>query len=272
VAGTAGCGGDTKDRLSGLSPDEILRRSTAAASELTAYRLTADGKIQATVTPGAIPMLLTQTLGPGVSFSGEGPVNDDDATFDMDVTLSGLPRLQANVTKVGGGLFVGVVGTDYRVDVPRQQVARVRPARLVEGLLNWAEAPREVGREDVDGTSTVHLAATIADRAVADAAEALSDVAPGLVPPATLRRARAQVLAGVSERAVDMWIGTDDVLPRRITVRLRFAGKVDAFPQLRSASLELDLRISDLGEAVQITAPQTDEVLDLDRLGALAGG
>jgi hypothetical protein len=138
--------------------------------------------------------------------------------------------------------------------------------------MNWAEAPREVGREDVDGTSTVHLAATIGDLAVADAAGALSDVAPGLVPPATVRRARAQVLAGISERAVDMWIGTDDVLPRRITVRLRFAGKVDAFPQLRSASLELDLRISDLGEAVQITAPQTTEVLDLDRLGALAGG
>jgi hypothetical protein len=219
-----------------------------------------------------VPALVAQTLRPGVSFSGEGPINGDDATFDVDVTLSGLPPLQANVTKVGGGLYVGLVGTDYRVDVPRNRVAQVRPAGLAAGLLGWAMNPREVGREDVDGTPTVHLAATIADGAVADAASALRAIAPGLVPEAALRKAQIQLLAGAQKRTIDVWVGREDVLPRRITVGLEFTGRVAALPQLRSGSLDLDLRLSDLGEAVTITAPKTTEVLDLERLGALAGG
>jgi hypothetical protein len=266
----AGCGGnETTDRVAGLTADEILSQSTAAAADLTAFRLAADATIAADVAPGTLPKLVEQALSDPVAISGQGPVNGDDASFDLDAEIPGLPRLQANLTKVGGELFVGVLLTDYKVDLPEEQVASVVPGRLPAGLMAWATEPREAGRETVDGVETVHLAAQI------DPARAFADLAPLLqaIQGAPLPAATQKQLAGaLATRTMDLWIGIDDLLPRRIHTKLDYAGGVAAVRALRSANLDLDLRLSKLGEEVPITAPATTEVLDLARLQALAGG
>lgn len=270
----AGCGGGgSTDRVSGLTADEILRQSTVAADGLTAFTLTADATMQARVAGGALPALITQALAGSVKVQGTGPVNGDSASFDFDATLPGLPTIQGNLTKVGGDLYAGVLGTDYKVALPKDQVAAVVPANLVSGLLGWATDPAEAGRETVDGTKTVHLTAKIDLKQALDAiSRAVSAVGGGDVSPAELRRSQAQLQVAVTEQALDLWIGIDDLIPRRIAAKLRFAGRIDALPALRSGSFDLDTRYSNIGEEVVITAPATTEVLDLARLRSLAGG
>ncbi len=270
----AGCGGGgSTDRVSGLTADEILRQSTVAADGLTAFTLTGNATVQAKVAGGALPALVTQALAGSVKVQGTGPINGDSVSFDFDATLSGLPTIQGNLTKVGGDLYLGVLGMDYKVALPKEQVAAVVPADLVAGLLGWATEPAEAGRETVDGTKTVHLTAKIDLKQALDAISgAVAALGGGEVSPATLRRSQTQIQAAVTGQALDLWIGIDDLIPRRITAKLRFAGTIDALPALRSGSLDLDTRFSKIGEAATITAPATTQVLDLARLRSLAGG
>ena len=268
LALVSGCGGGTtKDRVQGLAPSEILRQSTTAAAGLSAFHVAVDATVAADVTPGTLPKLLAQAFNDSVTITGEGPVNGDAASFDFDAKITGLPTLQGNVTKVGGQLFAGVLGTDYRVDLPRAQVAAVVPGRLATGLLSWATAPAEVGRETVDGAKTVHLAATV------DTARALADIAPALqaIQGTTLSAAaRRQVESALTTKTVDLWIGIDDLLPRRAVVKLRYAGGVTALSALHKLTLDLTVSFTKHGETVAITAPSTTNVLDLARLRALA--
>ena len=264
-----GCGGGTTtDRVKGLTPSEILRQSTAAAAGQTAFHVAVDTTVAADVAPGTLPKLFAQALSDPVTITGEGPVNGDAASFDFDASITGLPPLQGNVTKVGGQLFAGVLGTDYRVDLPRAQVAAVVPGRLAAGLLSWATAPTEVGRETIDGAKTVHLAATV------DTARALADIAPALqaIQGTTLSAAtRRQLESALTAKTMDLWIGTDDLLPRRAVTRLSYAGGVAALSALHKLTLDLTVSFTKWGETVPITAPSTTNVLDLAGLPALAG-
>ncbi len=265
----AGCGGGTtNDRVTGLTPDEILRQSSAAAATLTAFHVAVEATVQADVASGALPKLFVQALADPATITGEGPVDAGAASFDFDAKIKGLPSLQGNVTKVAGELFAGVLGTDYRVDLPQAQVAAVTPGRLPVGLLSWATAPTEVGRETIDGTITVHLAATIdTGRALRAITAAVQTFGGPTLPDAT----RQQLESALTTKTLDLWIAVNDLLPRRAIVKLDYAGGVTALRALRSGSLQLDVRLSKLGEAVTITTPSTTNVLDLARLRALAG-
>jgi hypothetical protein len=239
-----------------------------AAAELTAFHVAVDATVAADVAPGTLPKLLAQALSDPVTITGEGPVNGDAASFDFDANIPGLPALQGNVTKVGGQLFAGVLGTDYRVNLPRAQVAAVVPGRLAAGLLAWATAPTDAGRETIDGAKTVHLAATV------DTARALADIAPALqaIQGTTLSAAsRRQLESALTTRTLDLWIGVDDLLPRRAVAKLGYAGGVTALSALHKLTLDLSVILTKRGEAVAITAPSTTNVLDLARLRALAG-
>ncbi len=272
ITAVSGCGGDDgggPDRVTGLTPEQILARSTAAAADLAAFRVKATTTLAADVAPGTLPTLAEQILSEPVTLAGEGPVNGGDTSLDLDGTIAGLPPIQANLTKVAGGLFAGVLLTDYKIDLPAAQVAGVIPGRLPRGLLAWASAPTEVGRETVDGVSTVHLATTIdTTRALADLAPLIGALQGAPLTPATQKR----LGAALSTKTLDVWIGVEDLLPRRFRGKLDYTGGVPALKQLRSAKLDLDLTLSKLGEAVTITPPTTTEVLDLNRLQSLAGG
>jgi hypothetical protein len=268
LALVVGCGGGTtEDRVNGLTPSEILRQSTAAAAGMTTFHVAVDMTVAADVAPGTLPKLVAQALSDPITITGEGPVQGDAASFDFDATIPGLPPLQGNVTKVGGQLFAGVLGTDYRVDLPRAQVAAVVPGQLAVGLMSWATAPTEVGRETIDGADTVHLAARV------DTARALADIAPVLhaIQGTTLSAgARRQLASALTTKTVDLWIGIDDLLPRRAVAKLSYAGGVTALNALHKLRLDLAVRFARLGETVAITAPSTTNVLDVARLRALA--
>ncbi|HSJ73730.1 MAG TPA: hypothetical protein VK904_05385, partial [Miltoncostaeaceae bacterium] len=259
----AGCGGDGdgEDRAQGLTPAQLLDQSAAAAEEAGPFRiaLEATGQIDvadASAVPGG--NLLNGPLG----ISGEGPVDPPDkASIDASIELSGLP-LQINITRVGDEVFVGALGQDFRVDLPPEQVALLDLGSLYPTLVDWVASPVEDGREEVDGTDTVKVSGEI------DPVRALSSLAPllgGEAPPA------ARARAALREGTVEAWIGTEDLLPRRVHLVLD-ADAARVAEGVGQVSIDLTADMSAWGEPVDIAAPANPRELDTDQLGGLFGG
>jgi hypothetical protein len=258
----AGCGGGDggEDLTEGLSPTEILSRSADAAAEADSFRiaLEATGQIALTDAPPGAAGLLSGPL----ELSGEGPVVPPDrASIDTSLKISGLP-LQVNLTRVGDDVFLGALGQDFRVALPPEQVALLDLGALYPTLVDWTTDPAEAGREEIDGTTTVKVTGTV------DPAEALADLGPVLgiddVDPAD---AQAAVRTGT----VEAWVGTEDLLPRRVHLVLDADGSAIS-PTVGAVEIDLTATLSAFGEGADITAPDNARELDLDQLGSLIGG
>lgn len=264
IAVAAACGGGDgggEDLSAGLTPQELLDRSAEEAAGVESFRIALDaaGSVDlddAAAVPGG------ELLAGDLDISGEGPVQPPDrASLDLQVGLAG-PSLQGNVTRVGDEVFVGVLGQDFRVDLPPEQVALLDLSALYPTLVGWAVDPVETAREEVDGTATVQLTSGL------DPQQALTDLGPLLqIDGVTAEQARA----AVSEGSLVTWIGTEDLLPRRVRLVLRGDGSgLDG--GLGAIAIDLTADLSAYGEPVDIQAPQDPQELDLDQLGSFTGG
>jgi hypothetical protein len=263
VAAAAACGGDDggEDISAGLTPQELLDRSAeeAAAAESFRIALEATGSVdlaEGSDVPGG------DLLAGQLDVSGEGPVQPPDrASLDLQLRLAG-PTLQGNVTRVGDEVFVGVLGQDFRVDLPPEQVALLDLSALYPTLVSWAIDPVETRREEIDGTPTVLVTSGL------DPERALSDLGPLLqIDGVTAEEARA----AVTEGRLETWIGTEDLLPRRVHLVLQGDGSgLDS--GVGPIAIDLTADLSAYGEPVDIQAPQDPQELDLDQLGSFTGG
>jgi len=258
----AGCGGGGGEDVTGdLTPRELLDRSAEEASSADTFRIAiaAQGSIDlqdaAAVPGGAL-------LAGDLTVSGEGPVQPPDrASIDASIGLAG-PTLQANLTRVGDEVFVGLLGQAFRVDLPPEQVALLDLGALYPTLVGWAREPVEAGREDIDGTATVKVTATL------DPVRALADLGPLL---GSTDVTAAQARAAVREGTLEAWIGTEDLLPRRVHLVLRGDGS-GLGAGVGAIDLDLTADLTAYGEPVDIQAPRDAQTLDLDQLGSFAGG
>jgi hypothetical protein len=259
----AGCGGGGggKDLTEGLSAQEVLTRSAAEAAKVETFRIDLDltGNIGLR-SPSAIPggSLLAGPL----DISGEGPVElPDKASLDVTIKLSGLP-VQANVTRVGDDVYLSALGQDFKVAVPASTVRLLSFGDLYPTLVDWTTDPSIAGREDLDGTPVVKVNGAV------DPEKAFADLGPllsaGDVGPA---KARAALKRGT----VEFWIGTEDLLPRRIHLVLRADASLLA-EGLGLIDIDLSADLSDYDEPVDITAPANARPLDPGSLGSLFGG
>jgi hypothetical protein len=262
LALVVGCGGGGgEDLTEGLTPAEILSQSADAAEQLESFRiaLEVDGRIalsEGADVPGA------ELLRGPLDISGEGPVVPPDrASIDARISVSGLP-LQVNLTRVGDEVFVGVLGQDFRLDLPPEQVALLDLGALYPTLVDWTTDPVEDGREEIDGTETVKVTGKI------DAEQALADLSPLLgADPPTPAEARAALRRGT----VEAWIGTEDLLPRRVHLVLAADGSQLA-EGVGPVAIDLTASMSAFDEPVEIAAPSNPRTLDPDQLGGLVGG
>jgi hypothetical protein len=268
AVGLAACGGDGggdggggENAAEGLTPAQLLTRSSAAAQELTSFHAVVAATGQIDLSGGGGDDVGGLLRGP-LDISGEGPVQPPDkASLDVRLGLSGLP-LQGNVTRVGDDVYVSFLGQDFALDLPPEQVALLDLGALYPTLVEWAKAPVAAGTEEIDGASTVKVEADL------DPARALTSLAPVLgVSGVTPARAAAALRTGRFEA----WIGTEDLLPRRVHVGLAADG-ARLQQDLGDVELDLTVDLSDFDAPVDITAPSDARPLDLNDLGSLVGG
>ena len=260
----AGCGGGDgggEDKAAGLTPAELLDQSAAAAQEAGPFRIALEVTGQIDVADAAAVPGGNLLNGP-LDISGEGPVDPPDkASIDASIELSGLP-LQINITRVGDDVFVGALGQDFRVDLPPEQVALLDFGSLYPTLVDWMASPTEDGREEIDGIETVKVSGEI------DPVRALGSLAPLLGGEAP---AAAQARAALRQGTVEAWIGTEDLLPRRVHLVLD-ADAARIAEGVGKVNIDLTATMSAWGEPVDIQAPANPRELNTDQLGGLFGG
>ena len=243
-------GGGGADNTTGLSAAQILERSVEATGALESFRL--GFEVTGTADLGGEAGSL---LAGGIDISGEGPVRPPDAaSLDVTVRVSGLP-LQGNITRVGDDVALQALGTSMALDVEHRVLHFLDFGAAYPELVGWITDPRETGRGNVDGTSTVRIEGSVDPRA---AATALGPVLGD-----------AEVVPSAFSGTVTLDIGTDDLILRRATLDLKGdAGAVG------SGAVDLQVRadLSDLDDAGEITLPETTRTIRPDQLGSLIGG
>lgn len=263
AAACGGGGGGGEDVTQGLTAAEILTRSADAAAEAGPFRISLAVKGTVDITrPDALPSGLGQLLNGQIDISGEGPVDPPDkASLDATAQVSRI-GLQVNLTRVGDNVYVGILGQDFKLDLPPEQVALLDLGDLYPTLVGWTTDPKEAGREEIDGTQTVRITGTL------DRATALGDLGPVLGASGDITPAEAQ--RALREGTAEFWIGTGDLLPRRVHLVLRGDGRgvVDG---LGAIDLDLTAGFTDWGQQVDIPEPQDARPLDPSGLGGLVG-
>ena len=255
-----GGGGGGEDRAQGLTPAQLLQQSSDAFAAVDSFRigLEATGDISFTDPTSGPAALLDGPL----ELSGEGPVAPPDkASIDTSVQIGGIP-LQVNLTRVGDEVFLGALGQDFKIALPPEQVALLDFGALYPTLVDWTTNPADAGHENIDGTDTVKVTGTV------DAAKALTDLGPLLgVGKVAVADAEKAVRTGT----VEFWIGTGDLLPRRIHLVLDADGSAIS-STVGAVNIDLTANLSAFGDPVDITAPSNAQPLDLNKLGSLVGG
>jgi hypothetical protein len=269
----AACGGGATDRTDGLSPAQILERAQAAAAALSSYRAAIDADLRVTVEPGALPAAARSLLGERLRITGQAAVRRPDA-LSLDFAIAGAP-FQGNVTKIGGRLYLSVLGNDLQLSTPPDELALIRPAELAPTVVGWVAEPRVVGRASVDGAPTVHLEGALdADAVVNDVAGLLRQL-PGLVggapSAAEVATARRQVRRALREGRAEVWVGTADLRPHRVRVTVDLRGPLAVLPGLSAAALDMVVELSRFDEPVDVSAPANPRPITPEALLALIG-
>lgn len=260
AAGCGGGGGGGEDRAQGLTPTQLLQQSSDAFAAAESFRigLEATGNISLTDPVSGPAALLNGPL----ELSGEGPVEPPDkASIDTSLQIGGIP-LQVNLTRVGDGVYLGALGQDFKIALPPEQVALLDFGALYPTLADWTTDPVEAGHEDIEGTGTVKVTGTV------DAAKVLTDLGP-LLGLGTIGAAEAE--SAVRTGTVEFWIGTEDLLPRRVHLVLD-ADASDISSTVGAVDIDLTANLSAFDDPVDITAPENARELDLNELGSLVGG
>lgn len=262
ACGGSSGGGGGKDETAGLTPARILSRSSAAARQLHSFRIAVDGTGSADVSGRASSIPGAGLLKGPLQISAAGPVQPPDrVSLDAKLGIGG-PSLQVNVTRVGDGVYLGLLGTDYAVNLPRRDVALLDLGDLYPTLAGWMTHPKEAGRADVNGDPTVEITGAI------DPEKALADLRPllggGSVTPAQARRA-------LKSGTVEAWIGTRDLRPRKVHLVLSADGAGVA-KGVGAVTADITATLSDFDAPVDIPAPTGARPLDLHGLGGLIGG
>jgi len=203
------------------------------------------------------------------SMSANGVVDKGQA--DITADLSQFGSVELRYLQEGGdpvvyvnapGLTTLIPGGKPWVRLDLQQAAKSAGVDLNQVLSQAAQNPADVlallqsvgsvqtvGTETVDGVQTTHYEATVD---LAKAADQVGEPARTMVQNLIDR-------GGPSSIPVDVWIG-DDGLVRKATVdeTVSHGGE--------SATVHLTLGLSDYGTAVNVTAPPSDQTLDLTAL------
>jgi hypothetical protein len=178
-----------------------------------------------------------------------------DLALDAEVAGFGI---DGALVSTGEDAFVVFFGENYRVGAERfaaieAQLAGAGGAGGGLGLdvASWFEQPRYAGEEEVGGTETERIEATLRSEAVA---KDLAGVAGALGAPALVQA----LAAGAESGPVDASVAFDDGTIRRLRAQFPFTVPVAqraSTSGITGGSVALEAEISDAGSEAEIEPP-----------------
>ncbi len=262
----AGCGGGGTDATQGMTAEQVLTKAAANTEALTSYRFGIDVKATAKVDGGGA---LGDVLRNPIDISGEGAAKKP-GDFTLDVTANiGPGPIQANITKVGGGLYASVLGQAVKIDLPAQAVRSLDATRLAPAIADWIENPEIVGSEDIDGVPVVHIRGTADEKALA---EGIGGLAGGLGADDLVQPGATGAGSDLETGVIDVWVDEEQMIIRRASADVLSEDALAAAPSIKALDLDLTASLSDFNAPVEVTAPTGARTVSLDQITGLLGG
>lgn len=266
-----GCGGDDgPDLTADLSAAQLLERSTEATADLESFTLGVDG----TLTPEfpASPGTNDPPIDGPIEISGEGPViRPDRMSLDATVKVGSLP-FQTNLTRVGGSVFMTVIGRAYRLGLPEQQVSMLDISGAIPVLAGWITDPQINGEEDIDGQATVRITGTVdPDRVTSDLqglVDGLTDDSAAADMDAIAERIGPQLTDGDT---VTLWVRKNDLFLARVGTDIQVDDIGALTNSMTAFGADITLTLSDMNADLGVEEPTDAEDLSIDQLTRLLG-
>lgn len=250
----AGCGDGGSTAEVDVPAPELVAQAAEALSAQESYRARFDGTIG--ISGGEA--ITGGLLGREQPISGEARVSGEDAAVDLAADL-GITNVQLTLTRTGNGVWLGLLGQDYTLDLPAETLALLQPRDVAPTLVSWIADPEIAGTESVDGVDVAIVTGTVDPDAI------LANIAT-LSGAAVDEAAAQQIRAALTEGSIELWVGIEDRLPRRVRADVVLDGRIDAI-DADGASLDIDLRLSDFDEALTIAEPTAAQPFSFDALG-----
>jgi lipoprotein LprG len=216
----AACGGGSESKPSSTAPgaSDLLNKSGAATKAARSFHF------NFTQENGTMPMPLNFRL-----VSAEGEYAAPDRIRAGVKAKAASANVAVDVIGVGERTWITNPFTRKWQALPDTTVADIAdPTAIVAALLSGLKDPKVVGEQQVDGVKTYRVSGTIDSTA--------------------LRSAFSTVEAGYTNN-VDLWLGADDMLPRRA----RIAGQLFKDDP---ANVARQVDLTKFGMAVDIKAPE----------------
>ncbi|MFG2880355.1 LppX_LprAFG lipoprotein [Streptomyces sp. NPDC048337] len=226
-----------------VAPAAYLEKTKKKSEEITSLRYTMSGSTS------------------GQTVSGEAAMRlKPDVAMSMKMASPEMPGEGAEIRLVDGALYVGSEGKWLKFDLksmdPKaaEQLNSLGSAQQGENPgdkasdLSASKDLKKVGEETIDGQKTTHLTGTITlDQMRAQSATG--------TPEAKERREKnlkALEAQGVKDMTMDIWIDENDQ-----TKQVRTRGQGTKGP------MDLTIKFVEFNKPVDVTAPPSDQVVDL---------
>jgi hypothetical protein len=244
----------------------IIEQAFSGDSAPRSGRLEAELKLSLAGVPGTPSSPITMTMDGAFQDQGKGKLPE----LDLDMTAGGLGRsLRLGVISTGKNMYVGFAGKHYALpdrelsQLVAQQDRKRDGAALLRSLgldpATWTKNETVRGTTRVGGVETTHVAA---DVDVGRMLEDLTRVAGSAPRPAGVQAPEIpddlvdQVSGAVKEAKLDVFVGRQDNVARRVELRVAFEAESPAGGSPVKGDFELDLNVSDVNKSVSVEAPR----------------
>ena len=267
AAAIAACGGSgphtTTSATVKASPASLVSQSFSASDAINSGQVALAVKLKL----DGIPQLGSKPITLDVSGPFERSAGNQIST-DLAATVS-IAGSTAHVgfDAVGKKLYVGLAGTFYELPASTTTPTSTVGSSGASGVLSalginpktWLTDPHIVGTASVGGVATEHLTAQVnIANVLNDLSKVVASTGSTGATGATTGDALSLVESAITSAQVDIYTGVTDHIVRKFDLAIAFTVPqiaAGALGGLSGGSLNLDVTLTQLGQAQTITAP-----------------
>jgi hypothetical protein len=261
-------------------PQKLINETFSGGKNVRSGKVDISLRVTPQGSPQASQPFVLRVTGP-VESQGKGNL----PKFDLGLSVSangrslsasavstgqtGFVRLQGAAYQLGDSAFAKLKQAYAQAQAQSQQAKtggqQTTPAALGINPRTWLRDAKTEGSEEVGGTDTDHVSATIdVPKMLADVNTALSKLqAKGLpqarqLPPSITPQQQKQITDAVKGATFDFWTGKDDRILRRLVVKLSFQvppAERSSTRGVTGGELGFAFQITELNKPQQVSAP-----------------